>query len=125
VAGDVIEAARNVISNSGLRTPILGEPGRIDRPLELSPLDEVSTRHYIRLTALDRPGVLSRVSGVLAEHDISIESVSQVGRGQQAVPIVMLTHQAREAGVRAALDKLANLDVLTQPPRRLRIEEEV
>jgi len=125
VAGDVIEAARNVISNSGLRTPILGEPGRIDRPLELSPLDEVSTRHYIRLTALDMPGVLSRVSGLLAEHDISIESVIQKGRGERAVPIVMLTHQAREANVRAAMDKLASLDVLTQPPRRLRIEEEV
>ncbi len=123
VAGDVIEAARDILSGVGLRVPLLGRTGSIERKLDLVPIDAHLTRHYLRLNALDKPGVLSRVSGVLAENNISIESVIQKGRGESHVPIVMITHHAREADFSAAVNRLAAADVLRGRPVRLRIEE--
>jgi len=123
VAGDVIEAARNILSGTGLRAPNLGEPDRLSRHLDLRPMAEHETRYYLRLSALDRPGVLATVSGVLAEHNISIESVLQKGRHDGSVPVVMITHQAREVDFQSAFKKLASLDVLTKPPAFIRIED--
>ncbi len=123
VAGDVIDAARDILSGARLRVPNLGEPGRIDRPLSIRPMDELVGRHYLRLTAIDRPGVLSAVAGLLGRHNISIESVIQKGQGLESVPVVMLTHRAREADVKAALAGMEALEVLTAPPVHLRIEE--
>lgn len=125
VVGDVIEAARNVISGNGLRLPTLGEPARLGRPMLLRPMAEHRCRYYIRMQALDRPGVLSTISGVLADHDISIESVIQKGRSENSVPLVILTHQALEKDFQAALGELAGLDVLENPPVFFRIEDEI
>ncbi len=124
VVGDIIEAARNVLTGVGLRVPNLGDPQRLSQNLSLSPLDELTARYYIRFNALDKPGVLSKVSGVLAEHDISIESVIQKGRGEASVPVIMLTHRAKEAHLRAAMAKLNDLEVLSRRPVRYRIEDE-
>lgn len=73
--------------------------------------EKSSVPYYMRFTAKDMPGVLSKVSGVLADYDISISSVIQKGRKEKGyVPIVMLTHEAREQNLkkaRAAIDRLA------------------
>ena len=125
VVGDVIEAARNVLNNGDFRLPVLGEPGRLDRPMTLRPMAEHRSRYYLRMRALDRPGVLSAIAGVLSEHDMSIESVIQKGRSEQSVPLVMLTHQAREADLQNAIKELEGLDVLENPPVFFRIEDEI
>jgi homoserine dehydrogenase len=89
------------------------------------PLDDITMTYYIRFTALDRPGVLSRISGILGEHAISIKSVQQKGRRSEgAVPIVMMTHQAREADVKAALADISGLDIVSDAPVLIRIEDE-
>jgi homoserine dehydrogenase len=74
---------------------------------------------------VDSPGVLSKISGVLGRHDISLSSVIQKGRGiNGSVPIVMLTHEAREDNVRKALAHLDTLDALTDKTRMIRVESE-
>ena len=60
-------------------------------------MDALITSYYFRVSALDTPGVLSTISGILAQNGISISSVIQKGRDEKgSVPIVMLTHEARE-----------------------------
>jgi homoserine dehydrogenase len=75
-------------------------------------MDDVVTCYYFRFSALDRPGVLSTIAGILGQHDISISSVIQKGREiDGVVPVVMLTHEAREKDVQAAL---AEIDALNK-----------
>ena len=79
--------------------------------------------YYIRLLVLDRPGVMADVSAVLRDHEVSIESLLQRGRNPgQAVPIVLTTHDTTEAAMRGALDRIASLPSVTEPPRMIRIE---
>ncbi len=119
VVGDLLDAARLILSG--------GKPGPIlfrENPLRLKPMEEVVSRYYFRFSAVDRPGVLSKISGVLGRLGISIASVIQKGRQEKGpVPIVMLTHEAREADVRRALAEIDRLDVVTAPTKLLRILE--
>lgn len=79
---------------------------------------------YMRFKAHDRPGVLSRVSGILAEYDISIAAVIQKGRREKDhVPIVMLTYEASEGNLRKAREKIDRLPFIGTPSVYLRIEE--
>ena len=124
VVGDLMELARNVGSHDGPRVPSMGWQSVTDKGLMLRPMDEVVTRYYFRFGVLDRPGVLSTISGILAEHDISIAAVIQKGREiDGAVPVVMLTHEAREAGVQAALAQIGKLDILCDKTVLIRVED--
>ncbi len=123
VVGDVIELARDVLAGRSGRVP--PRAFREDElvPADLKPIDDVVCQYYLRFTALDKPGVLSRISGVLGESHISIESVVQKGRDAgQAVPLVIMTHEAREADVRQALGEIATLGVTQGAPALIRIE---
>ncbi|MFQ5533000.1 MAG: ACT domain-containing protein, partial [Candidatus Methylomirabilales bacterium] len=87
-------------------------------------MEQVRTRYYLRVMAADKPGVLSKVSGILGEHDISIASVIQKGRHDQAsVPVVMMTHEALEGAMQKALGQIDALDVVTGKTVCLRVEE--
>lgn len=125
VVGDVIELARNVIGGQVGRVPPLGYPqNRIDTGGVMD-MQEVVTNYYLRVQALDRPGVLSRIAGIMADHSISIHSVIQKGRQQSGtVPVVFLTHSAREKDVQAAARKINDLDAVEGPPVIIRIEDE-
>jgi homoserine dehydrogenase len=86
-------------------------------------MDELVLNYYFRFSAVDRPGVLSRISGILGSHDISIAAVIQKGRKEMgSVPVVMLTHEARERDVRLALAEIDKLQVVTAPTRLIRVE---
>ncbi len=125
VVGDIVDIARNRLAGIPRRLPILGyQPDRM-RPVPVLPIEALETFYYIRIMAADRPGVLSIISGILGEHDISIQSVTQKGRKTTGpVPIVMLTHRAREAAVQQALKKITGLEVTAEPPMLIRIEDE-
>jgi len=125
VVGDVVDLARNLLSGSTGRVPLLSfQMGHI-RKIPILPMEETQVHYYFRFSALDRPGVLSKISGILGDYDISIKSVHQKGRGtKDAVPIVMLTHLAREADVQKALSDIYDLDVVSDPPVLIRIEDE-
>jgi len=69
------------------------------------------------------PGVLSKISGILGENNISIYSVIQKGRQVEgSVPVVMLTHEAKESSVRRALYQMEQLEVLTDKTVTIRVE---
>jgi homoserine dehydrogenase len=100
------------------------QPDRI-REIPVLPLDDIETYYYFRFAALDRPGVLSTISGILGKYTISLKSVHQKGRKTNgSVPIVMLTHKAREADVKKALSEIEALDVVDGQPTLIRIEDE-
>ena len=78
----------------------------------------------MRFSAIDRPGVLSKISGVLGDQEISISSVIQKGREiGGAVPIFMLTHEAKEANVQNALKEIDNLPITLDKTVLIRIED--
>jgi len=87
-------------------------------------MDDVRTRYYIRFSAIDKPGVLAKVSGILAKHRISIASVTQkMRKATKVVPIIMMTHEASERDMAAALCEIDALGVIKKKSVRVRIEE--
>jgi len=91
--------------------------------IKLRKMDQVETKFYIRFMAVDRPGVLAAISGVLGKYGISISSLNQkIRHRSSAVPIYMLTHPANEKMVRLALEKIAKLQVVKGYPVAIRME---
>lgn len=125
VLSDVVDIARNLVNGATGRVPALSYQRDQIRKVPLLPIEELTTHYYFRFSALDRPGVLSKISGILGNHEISLKSVHQKGRKTDgAVPIVMLTHRAREADVKQALAEIAFLDVVSDRPVVIRIEDD-
>jgi len=124
VVGDLVDLARNLMAGVSGRVPGLGfQPANV-RAIPVLPIDQISGHYYFRFSALDRPGVLSTISGVLGQHGISIQSMHQKGRKTDgAVPLVMLTHRAREKDVQQALERIGALDVVAAKPALIRIED--
>jgi homoserine dehydrogenase len=135
VVADLVELAREVRRGSAGRVAPLSTLPESLVPKPIVPLGELFGRSYLRFTVQDRPGVLSAIAGVLGTHGISIESVSQKGRGHTqpndpqgargSVPIVVFTHPASEASIRSALDSIDQLPDVTARTRLIRIEEEL
>ena len=72
---------------------------------------------------IDRPGVIADVAAVLRDHGVSLESLLQHGRNpHEPVAVVLLTHEVREHAMRAALERIAALDAVLEPPALIRIE---
>ena len=125
VVGDIIDIARNLLSGSTGRVPLLAYQMEHIRKIPVLSIENIRQNYYFRFSVLDRPGVLSKIAGILGDYGISIKSVQQKGRKiSGAVPIVMLTHLAREADVQHALSDISNLDVVSDRPVFIRIENE-
>lgn len=125
VVSDTVDVARNLLTGATGRIPLLSFQTNTIRKIPVLPMDEIYTHYYFRFSALDRPGVLSKISGILGHHDISIKFVHQKGRKTNgAVPVVMVTHLAKEADVKKALSELAGIDVVSGRPVLIRIEDE-
>ena len=125
VVSDLIDIARDIVCNTPARVAPLGFQQDRLKPLEIKPISEVSTCYYFRFAAVDRPGVLSKIAGILGSHEISIAAVIQKGREVEgAVPIVMITHEAIEKNVRNALTEMGRLDVVLARPQLIRIEDQ-
>ncbi len=126
VFSDILDSARNVLKGISGRVPLrsIDETGMKD--IRLVPMDNIETKYYFRFTALDRPGVLSKISGILGAHDISLATVIQKAREEAgAVPIVMTTYTAKEKNVRQALKKIDRLDIVRDKTILIRIEDEL
>jgi len=126
IVSDVVDIARNLASGAiSPRIPVLSYMPKEVKRISLVPMSEICCRYYFRFDATDQPGVLSQISGILGRHKISLSSVHQKGRSEkETVPIVMLTHHAKEANVREALLEIAQLDSIDAPPMLIRIENE-
>lgn len=81
----------------------------------IKPITDVISRYYLRITAIDKPGVLHAISGILSDLNISIESVNQERRDEgQEVPIFMVTHHAKEQNMLLAVERIESLESVTK-----------
>jgi homoserine dehydrogenase len=115
VLGDLVTVARNRLR--GAVGP--GESSYAARPV--SEIGSVLTRYHLSLEVADRAGVLATIAYVFAEHDVSIETVRQNGRGADA-QLVIVTHHARDAALSATVRALRNLDVVREVTSVMRVE---
>ena len=123
VWSDTLDIARRVAH--GLPALDVDLPSVSGTPLPLRPMDEIRSAYYLRVMAMDRPGVLAQVAGILGHHDISLVSVLQKQRAHgEAVPVVMMTHEARERDMRAALAGIDKLAVAASRTTMIRVETE-
>ncbi|MBM4295368.1 MAG: homoserine dehydrogenase [Deltaproteobacteria bacterium] len=124
VVSDIMDLARNLIHGVRGRVPPLGSHNALESTRLIKPLNDLVTNYYFRFAARDRPGVLSQISGALGKQGISIAAVIQKGREVAGtVPIVMITHEAREQDVRHALAEIDRLEVVQPPTVYYRIED--
>ena len=125
VVADIIDVTRTLTIDPENRVPHLAfQPGELSDMPVLS-MDDVVTAYYLRMTVEDRPGVLAAVSGILAEHGISIEAMQQKepAEGENQVPLVMLTQSVRESQMNAALGGVEALDSVAGEVTRIRLEK--
>ncbi len=125
VVSDIVDIARNILSGTVRRIPPLSYQRESIRKIPVLPMDDLVTHYYFRFAALDRPGVLSTISGILGKYNISLQSVHQKGRKTNgSVPLVMLTHRAQEVDVKRALAEISDLNVVSDEPVLIRIEDD-
>ena len=124
VVADLVDVTRMHTADPRHRVPHLAfQPGLLsDTPV--LPMDEVETSCYLRLRALDKPGVLADITRILADLGISIEAMVQKepSEGEAEVDIIMLTHSAKEKNVNAAIAKIRKLPQTTGRVTRIRLE---
>lgn len=127
VVGDLVELGRNLLIRAqGRRVPMLSYQESAIRKTPLKKMADVVMPFYMRFSALDQPGVLSKISGILGKNGISISAVIQKGRQiNGAVPVVMMTHEARERSVHQALKEIDRLGVILGKTIFIRVENEL
>lgn len=112
VVADVIDVAKSILSGSPLHIPYCFKPN-CSAEIRLKNINQCRSKYYIRFTVIDKPGVLAKIAGILGEHQISIASVIQKEQFEsESVPVVMMTHEAYERNIQAAIKKIDQLDVV-------------
>src|SRR4051794_4675214 len=117
VMGDLVTVARNRVR--GAVGP--GESSYAAR--RVSPIGDVTTRYHLSLAVADVAGVLAAVAQVFAEHEVSIQTVRQTGRGDEA-QLVVVTHRARDAALSATVEALRDLSAVRDVTSVMRVEGE-
>lgn len=124
IVGDVMAIARNLMVGVGRRSAPLGYLDTKLKNLEIKPISEIIGKYYLRFSALDKPGVLAKIAGVLGKNEISIESMIQSAKiADETVPIVIMTHKAPESGIRSALAEIDSFDFIYEKSKLIRIED--
>lgn len=117
VVSDLIDIARDRL------LPTFAVPVSALRRMPSAPIERRQGAFYVRLMVVDRPGVIADVAAALRDERVSMESVLQHGRApDEAVPVVLTTHETEEAAMHRALDRIVRLDTVLEPPRMIRIE---
>ncbi len=114
VLGDVIDAAKNLVS--GARGATVGALAR--KPIR--PIDEVESQFYLQLEVADEPGVLARIAEQFGQRGVSIKSMQQMGIGDEA-RLIFITHLAREADLRATIHALRDVGAVHRVGSVLRV----
>ena len=122
VISDVIDLTRNILE---------GSPKRIqmdyycsEREMEIKPVSSIVNRYYLRFSVADRPKVLASIDSILGEYDVSIASLVKKDAGEKDfVPVVMLTHEAREENLQKAISDIEKMDIIKEKTQIIRIEE--
>ena len=121
VVADLVDLTRDI--QAGLFRPTSNVV--LDKSVhKIRERDNFKSRYYIRFMAMDKPGVLAKISGILAKFNISIASVTQKERRKaQAVPIVMIIHEAKERDLRSALQMIDKMVAIREKAVAIRMEE--
>ena len=125
VIADLVDITRMHTADPGQRVPHLAfQPDQL-AGTPILPMGDITTSYYLRLRVKDQPGVLADITRVLADHSISIDAMVQKepAEGEEQVDIIMLTHQAVEKRVDAAIAKMEALTVVLGKVTRIRLEE--
>lgn len=124
VVADIIDTARTIDIDTGHKVPLLGFQPDAMSAIPILPIEEVETACYLRMTALDKPGVLAEVSEVFAQHAISLEAVLQKepAEGVDRVHLVLLTQKVKESDINAAIAEVEAFDEIDGNVARIRLE---
>lgn len=124
VIADIVDVARTLTADPEHRVPYLGFQQENLRDKAILPIEEVETAYYLRMQALDKPGVLSKVAQILSDSGISIEALIQkeAKDEEETVPLILLTNRALEKHIVAAITTIETLDSITAPVTRIRME---
>ncbi len=124
IVADICDIARNIKGGCLGRVPPLSLSFKKLKDAQIKPVESIKCKYYFRFTVKDKPGVLSKISGILGSEQISINSVVQKGRAHEtSVPIVMLTHEATEGKVKKALKEIDSQDFILDETMIIRIED--
>jgi homoserine dehydrogenase len=122
VVADIMDIGRQILVEPSRNLPETSVVERMPR-VEPQPMDSITSLYYFRLMALDQPGVLSQISGILGQHRISIAQMIQRGRKKGgSVPLVIMTHTALERDIQKAVVEIKALSCVTEEPVLIRVE---
>ena len=117
VVADLVDIAR------GHRVPTFSVPATALAKIPAQPMERHRGAYYIRLMVVDQPGVIADVTATFRDEKISLESMLQRGRAPgETVPVILITHDTEESAMSRALEKIAILEAVADPPRMIRIE---
>lgn len=124
VIADIVDVARTMNTDYAERVPPLAfTEESLDSESGILPMEEVETAYYLRLQAVDRPGVLAKVASILSDKGISIEAIIQKeAKENELVPIILLTHQTKEQQMNAAIAEIEAQDAVDGEVVRIRVE---
>ena len=122
VVADLVELAERKADGASpfISDMLIGEEG-----LPMANMDDIEIRYFLRMQAIDKPGVLEQIANLLSTRNISIASVLQKERDVDGgyVPLIIVTHEAREISMRQSVEEINNLSVVYGEVRVIRIEE--
>jgi homoserine dehydrogenase len=125
VVADLVDVTRLITADPEHRVPHLAfQPDQLSA-VPILGIEDVQTSYYFRMRVADKPGVLARITRILADSNISIDAMVQKepGEGQSLVDIVLLTHRALEKNVNRAIAKMEKLSTVAGKVTRIRLEE--
>ncbi len=125
VIGDVVDIARDILAGCKGRVPPQSYPGNALKDIPLKNIHEIEGEYFLRFVVQDQTGVLSRISGILGQHQISIRTMIQPERGTEGgeVTLVVMTHQALENNIQKALLEIDALDIVSEKTVLIRVEK--
>ena len=117
IVADIVDIA------AGRTTPAFGAPVDHLRDIQPAPMDEHICSYYVRLSVVDKAGVVAEIAAILRDMEVSISNLMQRARDPgEPVPLVLTTHETREAAMVEAMRRISALDVCVEEPRMIRIE---
>ena len=124
VVADLVDVVRTLTTDPNNRVPHLAFQPDALSDLRILPIEEIETSYYLRLHALDKPGVLADVTRILADQKISIEAILQKEphAGEDTVPVIILTQRVREKNMNEAIARIEKLGSIKGRVARIRLE---
>lgn len=124
VIADVIDIARELAVGTSPNVPHLGYGADFVTPIDVVDMADLTTSYYLRMSAVDRPGVLSDVTQILSKEGISIEALIQKEpeEDQDIVPVILLTNSAVEGKMKRAIEQIESLESIAAPVVMIRVE---